>query len=73
MKPKILAFTALVVVLIISTPLQQARGAQPGVPHFEPDPYWPKPLPNNWMLAGLWNLRRLARPHLGDQPSANLG
>ena len=51
MKPKILAFTALVVVLIISTPWQQARGAQPGVPHFEPDPYWPKPLPNNWMLG----------------------
>ena len=51
MKPRILAFTALVVALIISTPLQQARGAQPSVPHFEPDPYWPKPLPNNWMLG----------------------
>jgi DNA-binding beta-propeller fold protein YncE len=51
MKPKILAFPALVVALIISTPLQQARGAQPSVPHFEPDPYWPKPLPNNWMLG----------------------
>jgi DNA-binding beta-propeller fold protein YncE len=51
MKPKIFAFTALVVVLIISTPWQQARGAQAGVPHFEPDPYWPKPLPNNWMLG----------------------
>src|ERR1700681_2697368 len=21
------------------------------VPKFEPDPYWPKPLPNNWMLG----------------------
>jgi len=21
------------------------------VPRFEPDPYWPKPLPNNWMLG----------------------
>jgi hypothetical protein len=51
MKLNILAFTALVVALTISTPLQQARGAQPGVPHFEPDPYWPKPLPNNWMLG----------------------
>ena len=20
-------------------------------PRFEPDPYWPKPLPNNWMLG----------------------
>jgi DNA-binding beta-propeller fold protein YncE len=51
MKPRILAFTALVVALIISTPSQQARGAQPSMPHFEPDPYWPKPLPNNWMLG----------------------
>src|ERR1035438_3938624 len=26
--------------------------AGPGsVPKFEPDPYWPKPLPNNWMLG----------------------
>ena len=25
--------------------------AQHGVPRFEPDPYWPKPLPNNWMLG----------------------
>src|ERR1700726_1380477 len=50
-KPSILAFTALVVVLMISTNLQQARGAQPKVFHFEPDPYWPKPLPNNWMLG----------------------
>src|ERR1700691_2187063 len=23
----------------------------PGLPKFEPDPYWPKPLPNNWMLG----------------------
>lgn len=25
--------------------------AQSGLPRFEPDPYWPKPLPNNWMLG----------------------
>jgi DNA-binding beta-propeller fold protein YncE len=24
-----------------------------GVPRFEPDPYWPKPLPNNWMLGSV--------------------
>src|SRR5579872_1407591 len=28
-----------------------ARAAQPMVPRFEPDPYWPKPLPNNWMIG----------------------
>ncbi|HTB16797.1 MAG TPA: hypothetical protein VK708_01725, partial [Bryobacteraceae bacterium] len=25
--------------------------AAQSVPKFEPDPYWPKPLPNNWMLG----------------------
>jgi hypothetical protein len=25
--------------------------AQNGLPRFEPDPYWPKQLPNNWMLG----------------------
>ena len=25
--------------------------AAQNVPKFEPDPYWPKPLPNNWMLG----------------------
>ena len=25
--------------------------AQGGLPQFEPDPYWPKPLPDNWMLG----------------------
>jgi len=21
------------------------------IPQFQPDPYWPKPLPNNWILG----------------------
>jgi DNA-binding beta-propeller fold protein YncE len=25
--------------------------AQPKLPRFEPDPFWPKPLPNNWMIG----------------------
>ena len=25
--------------------------AQTGLPKYEPDPFWPKPLPNNWMLG----------------------
>jgi DNA-binding beta-propeller fold protein YncE len=53
-KPKPLAgiaFLALAVALTIPTTVHNARAAQPGVPRFEPDPYWPKPLPNNWMLG----------------------
>src|SRR6266849_3021795 len=28
-----------------------APSAERAVPRFEPDPYWPKQLPNNWMLG----------------------
>ena len=38
--------TALVAV---AAPLLFAAGR--AVPNFEPDPSWPKPLPNNWMLG----------------------
>ncbi len=31
--------------------LVMAAAAQSGLPRFEPDPSWPKPLPNNWMLG----------------------
>ena len=31
--------------------LDPAGGASPGLPKFEPDPYWPKHLPNNWILG----------------------
>ena len=54
LKPKPLAsiaFLALAVALTIPTTFDDARAAQAGVPQFEPDPYWPKPLPNNWMLG----------------------
>jgi DNA-binding beta-propeller fold protein YncE len=31
--------------------LGRAHGASPGLPKFEPDPDWPKPLPNHWILG----------------------
>jgi DNA-binding beta-propeller fold protein YncE len=52
--PKLLsgiACFAFAVALTIPAWLENARAAQTGVPHFEPDPYWPKPLPSNWMLG----------------------
>src|SRR5260370_5946430 len=53
MKPAMpsIAFLALAVACTIPTSFQNARAAQAAVPTFEPDPYWPKPLPNNWMLG----------------------
>src|ERR1700732_3803287 len=54
MKAKLFAslwFLFLLVVLVISVLSQTAAAASGSVPRFEPDPYWPKPLPNNWMLG----------------------
>ncbi len=46
-----IASLTLTVALTVPTTFQNARAAEAGVPRFEPDPYWPKPLPNNWMLG----------------------
>ena len=48
MKPTILVGAALSALVLSG--LAMAASA-PGLPQFEPDPYWPKPLPNNWMLG----------------------
>src|SRR5580700_5703294 len=46
-----IAFMAIFAALTIPARFQNATAAQASVPRFEPDPYWPKPLPNNWMLG----------------------
>ena len=53
MKRKSLAAMALALAVVFVLPalFERAAGAQNSVPKFEPDPYWPKPLPNNWMLG----------------------
>src|SRR5579872_1297328 len=43
------AFLAALVALSHDT----AAATGSGVPRFEPDPYWPKPLPHNWILGGI--------------------
>ncbi len=47
MRPKIFAIVAFSGILLP----WHAPAASPGIPKFEPDPYWPKPLPNNWVLG----------------------
>ena len=51
--------TALVAV---AAPLLFAAGR--AVPKFEPDPSWPKPLPNNWMLGQVSGIFVDARDHI---------
>ncbi len=53
-------FLALLVALALTeSMLEQAAAQQSGVeaPRFEVDPFWPRPLPNNWVLGqtiGVW-------------------
>src|SRR5579862_6963568 len=48
MKLKILAGATLLGLALVSWAL---AASAPGIPKYEPDPYWPKPLPNNWMFG----------------------
>jgi DNA-binding beta-propeller fold protein YncE len=53
-------FVTVIVVLAAAQALLQRAAAQEGgvdAPRFEVDPFWPKPLPNNWILGqtiGVW-------------------
>ena len=46
-----LASMALALGVLAPGLLQKAAAAQGGVPKFEPDPYWPKVLPHNWIFG----------------------
>ena len=55
MNPRIFAAAAVMAIgaaLTIPAGFKQTASAAGRVPRFEPDPYWPKPLPNHWMLGG---------------------
>ena len=66
MKAKSLVVLALafVVVFGVSELFDRAASAQSGVPKFEPDPYWPKPLPNNWILGQVAGIYVDSRDHI---------
>src|SRR5687767_15411182 len=46
------AFACLVVAtLAVAGFTAQTRGPAPQAPYFDVDPFWPKPLPNHWVLG----------------------
>src|ERR1051325_5129258 len=51
MSSKILGGMALVLFAASGEFLLRTQSAHNGVPKFEVDPYWPKDLPNQWMLG----------------------
>jgi sugar lactone lactonase YvrE len=50
--------------LAAQTQFVAPAAAQNGVPHYEADPAWPKPLPNRWILGGLGGLCVDAQDHV---------
>src|SRR5687768_1439312 len=55
MRRGVMLFTALVALVVIERALvRQAEAVQTvQAPRFEVDPFWPKPLPNNWLLGNV--------------------
>src|SRR5882672_11755830 len=45
------AGACLTVIAFVAAFYAQSRTPTPQAPYFEVDPYWPKPLPNHWVLG----------------------
>jgi hypothetical protein len=45
------ALMALAATLLLAAGCQQDPVRSAGAPQFKVDPYWPKPLPSNWILG----------------------
>ena len=64
-------FFALTCALVLASPAL-AQTAPPQVPQFQVDPFWPKPLPNNWILGQVSGIAtdRFDRIWLVHRPSS---
>jgi sugar lactone lactonase YvrE len=60
MKSSLLAMVA----AAVSVPATIVVKAQKAAPHYEADPYWPKPLPDRWVLGGLGGVCVDAQDHV---------
>src|SRR5690606_23327403 len=47
-----------------ATPAAAAAADGPVAPRFEIDPFWPKPLPNNWLLGSVIGISVDSRDHV---------
>jgi hypothetical protein len=59
-----LKIAALTMVFALAGAAVAQRGGSRGVPKFEVNPFWPKPLPNNWMLGQIGGTFVDAHDHL---------
>jgi sugar lactone lactonase YvrE len=53
-----------IVAAAVSVPATIVVQAQKAAPHYEADPYWPKPLPDRWVLGGLGGVCVDAQDHV---------
>src|SRR5438105_1414884 len=53
---------ALALGLLFGTSMNSAQAE--GVPQFQVDPFWPKPLPNNWLLGQVGGIAVDAQDHV---------
>jgi len=51
MPSRAIVLSVALAVLVGSPALAQAPTGKAGVPEFQVEPFWPKPLPNNWLLG----------------------
>ena len=57
MKKMTTCVSAAMLALLASPALAQNPGAKAAVPQFQVDPFWPKALPNNWLLGQVSGIR----------------
>jgi DNA-binding beta-propeller fold protein YncE len=68
------AIASMMLAIALASPAlsQNAQNAQSPVPQFQVDPFWPKPLPNNWILGQVSGIAadRFDRIWLVHRPSS---
>jgi hypothetical protein len=57
MQARIIALATAVLTLITAAALGQVSPEKQAVPQFQVDPFWPKALPNNWLLGQVSGIR----------------
>ena len=63
------AVLAIIAAIVCPAPLQ----AQSNMPEYEVDPFWPKPLPNRWVIGQVGGVCVDAQDHVWRQVSAARG
>ena len=59
-----LALVLVALVGVLSAPLRSAGTGAPQAPVFQVDPFWPKPLPNHWVLGSTIGVSVDAQDHV---------